>query len=263
VLGLLQIGPVLDSSSTVGRNLWRSAPKRPLPCQKRPGTAVSDAVLLGRLQRRCGRERFPAVQQNARFRHLVPTLSNHLRPVGPRQLLSALRKPRHHHHSRLKSESCRPGQASALASVRTVAALPLSIRPQAMSRCVRLRLSGAQTSVSLEGDRPADERGPTADLTVPAGRYPVELVECHNVAVSYDTDRRRRVPHNAHGGRLGCSGSRGVGAMTVRAQAGGRMLASRDDPHDLSIIQGSRAGASGACRPRRSTGNRSVGGVQP
>jgi hypothetical protein len=56
---------------------------------------------------------------------------------------------------------------------------------------------------------------------------------------------------------------RGNGAMTVRAQAGGFLLAAREYPHDLSIIQGFRAGLSGACRPRRGTGNVPVGGLQP
>jgi hypothetical protein len=51
--------------------------------------------------------------------------------------------------------------------------------------------------------------------------------------------------------------------MTVRAQAGAFMLATKDIPHDLSVIQGSRAGLSGACRPRRSIGNLPVGGLQP
>jgi len=51
--------------------------------------------------------------------------------------------------------------------------------------------------------------------------------------------------------------------MTVRAQAGGFLLAAREYPHDLSIIQGFRAGLSGACRPRRGTGNVPVGGLQP
>jgi hypothetical protein len=58
-------------------------------------------------------------------------------------------------------------------------------------------------------------------------------------------------------------GSWGLGAMTVRAQAGGFLLATREYRHDLIDHPGLQAGPSGACRPRRSTGNVPVGGFQP
>src|SRR4029450_5162745 len=143
--------------------------------------------------------------------------------------------------------------------VRSVAACPCRSHHRRCRGSVGPRLADVQTHISLKTDgagrRPALSRAGgllAAVLSNGTGRL------CRTTQT-----RRRRAAHAALVPVRNAAGPGGNGAMTVRAQVGGFLFTTREYPHDLSIIQGFRAGLSGACRPRRSTGNVPVGGLQP